>query len=76
MEKKSKIPKEEEELITVQEAATLKGVSKTRIHQWINEGRLKKEVRYGRSVVSKSEVMSIEPLPGGRPRKIKSETKS
>lgn len=57
------------ELITVQEAAELRGVSKTRIHQWLNDGRLRKEVRFGRTVVYRDEVLAVEQLKGGRPRK-------
>ena len=59
----------ENDLLTIQEAAQLRGVTKTRIHQWINEGRLNKEIRYGRSLVSKAEMLAIEALPSGRPRK-------
>ncbi len=64
----------EDDLITVQDAAALRGVSKARIHQWIKEGRIAKEVRYGRTVVSRQEVLAIEALPGGRPRKVENET--
>jgi len=60
----------EDALITIQEAAKLRGVTRTRIYQWIEEGRLRKEVRFGRSVVYRDEVLAIEALPGGRPRKI------
>lgn len=56
-------------LMTIQEAAKLRGVTRTRIYQWIEEGRLRKEVRFGRSVVYRDEVLAIEALPGGRPRK-------
>ena len=62
-----------DDMITVQEAAALKGVSRSRIHQWISEGRLSKEERYGRTVVSQAEVLSLQeqkrgPKPG-RPSK-------
>jgi excisionase family DNA binding protein len=59
----------EDELVTIQEAATLRGVTRTRIYQWVNEGRLRKEEKYGRSLVYRSEVLAIEALPGGRPNK-------
>lgn len=59
----------EDELVTIQEAATLRGVTRTRIYQWVSEGRLRKEEKYGRSVVYRDEVLAIEALPSGRPRK-------
>ncbi len=68
--KKSKKKAEDEELLmTIQDAAKLRGVTRTRIYQWIDEGRLRKETRFGRSVVYRDEVLAIEALPGGRPRK-------
>lgn len=57
--------KKKDDMVTVQEAATLKGVSRARVHQWITDGRLQKEVRYGRTVVSLSEVMTLEELKRG-----------
>ncbi len=67
--KSKKIAGGDEMLITIQEAAKLRGVTRTRIYQWIDEGRLQKETRFGRSVVYRDAVMAIEALPGGRPRK-------
>ena len=61
----------EDELITVQEAANLRGVSKARVHQWIAGGRLRKEVKYGRVLVRRDEVLAIASLRPGRPRKTK-----
>jgi excisionase family DNA binding protein len=61
----------QDDLITVQEAAKLRGVSKARVHQWIAGGRLRKEVKYGRVLVDRHDVMSITALPAGRPRKTK-----
>lgn len=60
--KKGKAP---DDMITVQEAAKRKGVSRSRIHQWISEGRLAKEERYGRTVVSEAEVMALQELKRG-----------
>ena len=58
-----------DDMVTVQEAANQRGVSRSRIHQWISEGRLNKEERYGRTVVSLSEVMLVEGLKRGpKPR--------
>ncbi|HEX8459376.1 MAG TPA: hypothetical protein VF656_18940 [Pyrinomonadaceae bacterium] len=67
--KKDKKLEDEDEFITINDAAELRGVSKARIHQWIGEGRLRKETRYGRVVVWRSEVMELESLPRGRPRR-------
>jgi len=61
----------QDELVTVQEAAKLRGVSKARVHQWIASGRLRKEVKYGRVLLRRDEVIAITPLPAGRPRKTK-----
>ena len=54
-----------DDMVTVTDAAKHRGVSRTRIHQWIGEGRLKKEERYGRTVVSLAEVMALEELKRG-----------
>lgn len=54
-----------DDMVTVQDAANQKGVSRARVHQWISEGRLNKEQRYGRTVVSLSEVMALEELKRG-----------
>jgi hypothetical protein len=62
-----------DDFVTVQEAARMRGVSRSRIHQWIQEARLRKEERYGRTVVSLSEVMNLEKLKVGRPPQTKSE---
>ena len=57
------------ELLTVSEAAELRGVSKTRVRQWIEQGRLKKYVRYGRVLVARREVLALKSLDAGRPAK-------
>jgi len=54
-----------DDMVTVQDAAKHKGVSRARVHQWISEGRLRKEERYGRTVVSLAEVMALEGLKRG-----------
>lgn len=59
----------EADWITVNEAAEIRGVTKSRVHQWISDGRLTREWRYGRAVVSRSEVLALEHLPKGRPPK-------
>ncbi|MGH9823667.1 MAG: helix-turn-helix domain-containing protein [Blastocatellia bacterium] len=59
----------EDDLITVQEGATLKGVSRARIHQWIKAGRLKTETKYGRVLIHRPELMALQSLRRGRPPK-------
>jgi hypothetical protein len=60
-----------DDLVTVTEAARLRGVSKARVKQWLAAGRLKRVEKYGRVLVSRREVMSLKPLAGGRPSKKK-----
>lgn len=66
---KNKIKKETGGLlVTVQEAAEIRGVSRTRIYQWIDEGRLVKHEMYGRTLVNREELEKIELLTGGWPK--------
>lgn len=62
---------EEEEWLTVPEAAKLKGVTESRVYQWISEGRLQKQVdeRFGRTLVSRTDLNALQYLRRGRPRK-------
>jgi hypothetical protein len=55
----------------MREAARLRGVSEARVQQWLAAGRLKRVEKYGRVLVSRREVMTLKPLPGGRPSKKK-----
>jgi excisionase family DNA binding protein len=63
----------EEDLLTVQDAAALKNVTRSRIYQWIEAERLRKFEKYGRTLVSRKELEAIEPLSAGRPPKAKAE---
>lgn len=65
----SKQKESEENLVTVLEAAALKNVSKARVHQWIAQGRLNKEMRFGRVVLRRGEVVALKPMKSGRPRR-------
>jgi len=65
---KKKIVKIEDDLLTVQAAATKREVSRARIYQWINEGRLTKHEIYGRTLVSRAELESLEARQGGWPK--------
>jgi excisionase family DNA binding protein len=57
-------------MVTVQEAAKQRGVTDTRIYQWIAEGRLTKtDEAYGRRLVDLAEVKALEPLKRGKPSK-------
>lgn len=64
----------EEDLLTVQDAAAFKNVTRSRIYQWIEAERLQKFEKYGRTLVSRRELEAIEPLSAGRPPKAKAET--
>ncbi len=65
---KKKVSDDSEKLLTVQAAAEARGVSRARIYQWINEGRLTKYEKYGRTLVNREELDTIEPLQGGWPK--------
>lgn len=67
MNKKAKNLHEVSEMLTVQEAAKLKGVTDTRVYQWIAEGRLKTQEAYGRTLIIRNEVLNLEPQRRGRP---------
>jgi hypothetical protein len=55
------------DLITQLEAAELKGCSLQAINNLVRRGRLKGYGKYGRVLVSRSEVVGFEPSKGGRP---------
>jgi hypothetical protein len=54
--------------ITQTEAANLRGVTVAAITQLVRRGRLRTVERYGRALVSLSEVQAFEPSPGGWPK--------
>lgn len=56
-------------MVTVQEAAIKKGVTPSRIYQWIGEGRLTADEVYGRKLVDLKAVMNLKELKRGKPRK-------
>ncbi len=62
---------EEEEMITTQEAAELRGVTGSSIRELIQRGRLRAKMMYGRLLVYRSEVENFKrEKPGPRgPRK-------
>lgn len=66
--------RDSDDLLTLREAADLKGVTKARVQQWIAAGRLRKVMKYGRALVSRRELMALKPLAVGRPRKKKAGT--
>jgi excisionase family DNA binding protein len=53
---------EREDLITISQAAKLRGVSRRAIYQLIYRGRLKAYERYGLMLVSRKEVENFESL--------------
>lgn len=70
MAKKNKAKDADEvtDLITQREAASLLGVSLNVINNWISRGRIRAFPKYGRNLVSRSEVVSHQPSKGGRPK--------
>ncbi|MET0751861.1 MAG: helix-turn-helix domain-containing protein [Pyrinomonadaceae bacterium] len=56
-----------EDLITKAQAAKLRGVSRTAIHDLVKRGKFKIFKIAGREFLSKKEVESFEPHKGGRP---------
>jgi excisionase family DNA binding protein len=48
------------DLITITEAATLRGVSRAAIHELVQRGRLRSERMFGRVLLYRSEVESFE----------------
>ncbi len=55
-------------MLTVPEAAKLKGVTEARVYQWISEGRLTKHTdeRFNRTLVNAAELATLTPLKRGR----------
>jgi excisionase family DNA binding protein len=64
------------ELISVPEAAEMRGVSTQSIHELIKRGRLNTIEVAGRRLLLRKEVEAFEPLPVGRPRKDSTAAKS
>lgn len=57
------------QMLTVSEAAALKGVTTERVYQWLSEGRLTRHEQYGRTLIEKGELLALKALRRGRPRK-------
>lgn len=56
------------DLVTVTEAAKLRGVSRAAIHELVQRGRLRAERRFGRVLLYRSEIESFEKeKPGPKP---------
>ena len=57
-------------MLTIREAADLLGVHRTRIYQWVDEGRLPVE-RHGEraTLVRRDDLLALQRRPTGRPRK-------
>ena len=65
-----KVRDEEDELITLSEAAELRGYKDvSAISQLVRRGRLRSTERYGKTLVYHSEVLAFKPSKGGRPPK-------
>jgi hypothetical protein len=55
------------DLITLDEAAKLRGVTRSAITYLITKGRIKSQTWLGRVVVNRNDVLNYKPLKGGRP---------
>jgi excisionase family DNA binding protein len=58
-----------DDLISQAEAARIRGVGHEAIRHLIKKGRLKTVTIGGKTFLSRKEVQSYKPSPGGRPRK-------
>lgn len=59
------------ELMTVDEAAELRGVTRASLWDLIRRGKLRRVDRFGRTLVYRREVVDYRPGSAGRPRKDK-----
>ncbi len=57
------------DLISIADAARLRGVSHAAIRNLIDRGRLASQEIAGRRVVRRNDVVAFKPQPGGRGRK-------
>jgi hypothetical protein len=64
---KKKDEKEVDDLITLSEAASLRGTSVSAVSHLVRRQRLASIERYGKVLVSRSEVQGYKPSKGGRP---------
>ena len=64
-----------DKMVTLDEAAKIRGVSYAAIHYLVKNGRLKSLKFMGRKLLFKDEVEKFEPDPGGRPKGSKSISK-
>lgn len=62
---------EPDDLITQKEAAEVSGRSIAAINELVRRGRIASFEKYGKNLVSKSEMLAFEPDKGGRPPKPK-----
>ena len=62
------VPIDMSELVTVTEAAKLRGVSRAAIHELVQRGRLRSERMFGRVLLYRNEVEAFEKdKPGPKP---------
>lgn len=55
------------DLITLGEAAKLRGVTRAAISYLISKGRIESKTLFGRVLVNRNDVINYKPLPAGRP---------
>lgn len=58
-----------DDLITVEEAAEIRGVTRNAIWGLINRGKIQTERKFGRVLVYRDEIENYEPDKAGRPPK-------
>jgi len=76
MAKKKADNEEPDDLITLQDAAGLRGYADvSAVSRLIERGRLRVFEKYGRKLVSRAEVEAYEPSKGGRPPEKKGKAK-
>jgi excisionase family DNA binding protein len=56
------------ELITLDEAARLRGVTRPAISYLVSQGRIRSQKLFGRILVYRGEVLNYKPSKGGRPK--------
>jgi predicted site-specific integrase-resolvase len=59
-----------DDLITQADAAGLRGVDLRTLNQWVRRGRVRSELKYGKRLVNRADVMAYDPAAnkGGRPK--------
>jgi hypothetical protein len=57
-----------DELITLTEAAEIRGISVSAVSHLVKRGRIRSEERYGKVLVYRSDIKNFEPVRAGWPK--------